>query len=52
MTLIPGDGIGPEIAESVQSIFQAAKVRILRVFGSLERRSMLWLMCAEALKSF
>jgi len=28
VTLIPGDGIGPEISESVQSIFQAAKVRI------------------------
>lgn len=26
VTLIPGDGIGPEISESVQKIFQAAKV--------------------------
>jgi hypothetical protein len=26
VTLIPGDGIGPEIAESVQRIFEAAKV--------------------------
>lgn len=26
VTLIPGDGIGPEISESVQAIFQAAKV--------------------------
>ena len=25
-TLIPGDGIGPEISESVQKIFQAAGV--------------------------
>ena len=25
-TLIPGDGIGPEISESVQQIFQAAGV--------------------------
>ena len=28
-TLIPGDGIGPEISESVQKIFQAAGVSIL-----------------------
>ena len=27
-TLIPGDGIGPEISESVQKIFQAAGVSI------------------------
>ena len=27
MTLIPGDGIGPEISESVQQIFAAAKVQ-------------------------
>ena len=26
VTLIPGDGIGPEIAESVKQIFSAAKV--------------------------
>ena len=25
-TLIPGDGIGPEISAAVQKIFQAAKV--------------------------
>ena len=28
MTLIPGDGIGPEISASVQQIFEAAKVSI------------------------
>ncbi|KAJ1977369.1 NAD-dependent isocitrate dehydrogenase [Dimargaris xerosporica] len=28
VTLIPGDGIGPEISESVQQIFEAAKVPI------------------------
>ncbi len=28
MTLIPGDGIGPEISASVQQIFEAAKVPI------------------------
>ncbi len=28
VTLIPGDGIGPEIAESVQDIFEAARVPI------------------------
>jgi hypothetical protein len=27
VTMIPGDGIGPEIAESVEAIFAAAKVR-------------------------
>ena len=27
-TLIPGDGIGPEISESVQKIFQSAGVSI------------------------
>jgi hypothetical protein len=27
VTLIPGDGIGPEISESVQKIFEAAKVQ-------------------------
>ena len=26
VTMIPGDGIGPEIAESVEAIFKAAKV--------------------------
>ena len=25
--MIPGDGIGPEISESVEQIFQAAKVK-------------------------
>lgn len=29
VTLIPGDGIGPEIAESVKQIFSAAKVSSL-----------------------
>ena len=29
VTLIPGDGIGPEIAAAVQKIFAAAKVYIL-----------------------
>lgn len=28
MTLIPGDGIGPEISAAVQKIFDAAKVPI------------------------
>lgn len=28
MTLIPGDGIGPEISAAVQQIFQAANVPI------------------------
>ena len=28
VTLIPGDGIGPEIAESVKAIYSAAKVPI------------------------
>lgn len=28
VTLIPGDGIGPEISESVQRIFEAAQVPI------------------------
>ena len=26
VTLIPGDGIGPEIADSVKAVFEAAKV--------------------------
>ncbi|EGX92798.1 isocitrate dehydrogenase subunit 2 [Cordyceps militaris CM01] len=30
VSLIEGDGIGPEIAESVKDIFSAAKVRLLR----------------------
>jgi len=29
VTLIEGDGIGPEIAQSVQDIFAAAKVRYI-----------------------
>jgi len=29
VTLIPGDGIGPEISASVQQIFAAAKVSFL-----------------------
>lgn len=29
MTLIPGDGIGPEISAAVQKIFEAAKVSAL-----------------------
>ena len=33
-TLIPGDGIGPEISESVQQIFQAAGVSFIK-FSSL-----------------
>ncbi|MTL52161.1 NAD-dependent isocitrate dehydrogenase, partial [Turicibacter sanguinis] len=28
VTLIPGDGIGPEISEAVVKIFEAAKVPI------------------------
>lgn len=28
MTLIPGDGIGPEISAAVQKIFETAKVPI------------------------
>ena len=32
-TLIPGDGIGPEISESVQKIFQAAGVSICMNFS-------------------
>uniref|UniRef100_A0A8C6GDJ0 Isocitrate dehydrogenase [NAD] subunit alpha, mitochondrial n=1 Tax=Mus spicilegus TaxID=10103 RepID=A0A8C6GDJ0_MUSSI len=33
VTLIPGDGIGPEISASVMKIFDAAKVSVLlRVF--------------------
>jgi len=28
-TLIPGDGIGPEISAAVQKIFDAAKVSIV-----------------------
>lgn len=31
-TLIPGDGIGPEISESVQKIFQSAGVSIRNIF--------------------
>ena len=27
VTLMPGDGIGPEISQSVKDIFSAAKVR-------------------------
>ena len=35
VTLIPGDGIGPEIAESVKSIFEAAKVpQVTRLEGN------------------
>lgn len=32
VTLIPGDGIGPEIANSVKDIFKAAKVGWLPSF--------------------
>lgn len=29
VTLIPGDGIGPEISSAVMKIFEAAKVSVL-----------------------
>ena len=32
VTLIPGDGIGPEISASVQKIFKVAQVLIFRYF--------------------
>lgn len=32
VTLIPGDGIGPEISAAVQKIFASAEVRILITF--------------------
>lgn len=32
MTLIKGDGIGPEISQAVIGIFQAAEVRSIRYF--------------------
>lgn len=36
MTLIPGDGIGPEISAAVQEIFAAAKViELMYLFCSL-----------------
>ena len=35
-TLIPGDGIGPEISESVQQIFQAAGVSIYYLYILLD----------------
>lgn len=31
VTLIPGDGIGPEIADSVKKIFKAAQVCLMRI---------------------
>lgn len=34
VTLIPGDGIGPEISSSVQKIFAAAGVRQYFVFSN------------------
>lgn len=30
VTLIPGDGIGPEISTAVMKIFEAAKVSVLK----------------------
>src|ERR1700733_2794868 len=42
VTLIPGDGIGPEVSEAVQKIIEAAGVRIewepTAARGDLERR--------------
>jgi hypothetical protein len=41
VTLIEGDGIGPEIAQSVKDIYTAAKVGrhlILEIFGSYTDR--------------
>lgn len=32
VTLIPGDGIGPEISVAVQKIFEAAKVSVICLF--------------------
>lgn len=32
VTLIPGDGIGPEISAAVQKIFEAAKVSALNTY--------------------
>ncbi len=32
VTLIPGDGIGPEISTAVMKIFEAAKVSVIRFF--------------------
>ena len=37
VTLIPGDGIGPEISESVKKIFDAARVciQVVKIIQSL-----------------
>ena len=32
VTMIPGDGIGPEISSAVMKIFEAAKVRVISGF--------------------
>ena len=44
VTLIPGDGIGPEVSEAVQRIIEAAGVSIdweaTAARGELERRGM------------
>lgn len=41
MTLIPGDGIGPEISAAVQEIFAAAKVVELMYILILEHWSII-----------
>ena len=38
VTLIPGDGIGPEISQSVVKIFEAAKVPIKFEIVERERK--------------
>ena len=38
MTLIPGDGIGPEISAAVQKIFEVAGVSIVTHLSSVECR--------------
>jgi len=41
VSLIEGDGIGPEISQSVKDIFTAAKVRTLGFDQSIERCNLL-----------
>lgn len=40
VTLIPGDGIGPEISNAVMKIFEAAKVSTGKTVKKKERKSL------------
>ena len=42
VTLIPGDGIGPEISTAVMNIFEAAQVRTLKEAISNYDMKILW----------